>query len=131
MHEKLTEIGGIEEFERLLAASNERPLLIFKYSATCGTSAQALDELLAHLNERPTDATYAIVTVQTHRDVSNAISHTLGIRHETPQALLIRHGSVTWNASHYRVTADAVESALKEALHDAPGGGASLQPTVQ
>ena len=119
MHTKLTEIGEIEEFERLLAASGERPLLIFKYSATCGTSAQALDELLAHLNEHPADATYAIVTVQTHRDVSHAIARTLGIRHETPQALLIRDGRVVWSASHYRVTAEAVEHALQEELNNA------------
>jgi len=131
MHAKLTEIGDIEEFDRLLVASGERPLLLFKYSATCGTSAQALDELLAHLNERPADATYAIVTVQTHRDVSNAIAHTLGMRHETPQVLLIRDGRVAWSASHYRVTSEAVESALKEVLSDAPDGAASrAQPTL-
>jgi bacillithiol system protein YtxJ len=53
-------------------------------------SAEALDELLAHLNERPTDTTYAMVTVQTHREVSNAVARQLGIRHETRQALLIR-----------------------------------------
>lgn len=128
MHARLTEIGEIEEFERLLAASGKRPLLIFKYSATCGTSAQALDELLAHLNERPADATYAIVTVQTHRDVSNAIARTLGIRHETPQLLMIRDGRVLWNASHYRVTSEAVEDALNAVLH-APDDTAS-QPTL-
>ena len=118
MHPKLTEINEVEKFERLLAASGKRTLLIFKYSATCGTSAQALDELFAHLNEHPADATYAIVTVQTHLDVSNAIARILGIRHETPQALLIRDGRVVWSASHYRVTSEAVESALKEALND-------------
>lgn len=131
MHAKLKEIGAIEEFDRLLAASGERPLFLFKYSATCGTSAQALDELFAHLNERPADVTYAIVTVQTHRDVSNAIARTLGVRHETPQALLIRDGQVVWTASHYRVTADAVERALKEVLNNVPTGTAiPSQPTL-
>jgi len=119
MHAKLTEIGAVEEFDRLLAASSKRPLLLFKFSATCGTSAQALDELMAHLNERPADVTYAIVTVQTHRDVSNAIASTLGVRHETPQILLIRDGRVVWSASHYRVTAEAVEHALQEVLNNA------------
>ena len=131
MHAKLTEIGAIEDVDRLLAASGERPLFLFKYSATCGTSAQALDELLAHLNERPADVTYAIVTVQTHRDVSNAIARTLGVRHETPQALLIRDGHVVWTASHYRVTADAIESALKDVLNSAAEGAATPpQPTL-
>jgi bacillithiol system protein YtxJ len=90
---------------------------VFKHSFTCGTSAEALDELIEHLNEDIVaaggpDTTYAIVTVQTHREVSNAVATRLGVRHETPQALLIRNGRVVWAASHFRVTADAVKKAL-------------------
>ncbi|MDA1184265.1 MAG: bacillithiol system redox-active protein YtxJ [Acidobacteria bacterium] len=132
MHPALTDIRSVEQFDELLAASGDRPVLLFKYSTTCGTSAQALDELLAHLNERPADVVYAIVTVQTHREVSNAIARTLGVRHETPQVLVIRDRRVVWSASHYRVTAEAVEAALHEALHDTADGAATPpQPTVQ
>jgi bacillithiol system protein YtxJ len=41
------------------------------------------------------------------------VSTRLGVRHETPQALLIRHGRVIWSASHFRVTAAAVQSAIR------------------
>ena len=58
-------------------------------------------------------AHYALVTVQTHREVSTAISTRLGIRHETPQALLIMDGRVVWSASHFRVTADAIAKAIQ------------------
>jgi bacillithiol system protein YtxJ len=102
----------MDELDRALAATAERPLLLFKHSFTCGISAEALDELVAHLNERRVDASYAMVTVQTHRDVSNAVARKLGVRHETPQALLIREGRVVWSASHFRVTAKAMEAAL-------------------
>jgi bacillithiol system protein YtxJ len=105
----------MDELDRALAASDERPLLLFKHSFTCGISAEALDELIAHLHERHMDASYAMVTVQTHRDVSNAVARKLGVRHETPQALLIREGRVVWSASHFRVTAQAVEAALRVA----------------
>ena len=113
MHPQLTALNGIEELDRVLAASGERPLLLFKHSYTCGVSAEALDELVSHLNEKPADVHYAMVTVQTHRDVSNAVTKKLGVRHETPQALLIRNGQVVWSASHFRVTADAVVDAIK------------------
>ena len=124
MHPELKALDGLDELDRVLAASNDRLLLLFKYSATCGTSAEALDELVAHLNESKADATYAMVTVQTHRDVSNAVARKLGVRHETPQALLIRDGRVIWSASHFRVTAAALEEALREAIN-------CSQPTVQ
>jgi bacillithiol system protein YtxJ len=54
------------------------------------------------------------VTAQTHRDVSNAISARLGVRHQTPQALLVRNGLVVWSASHFRVTANAVQDAINQ-----------------
>jgi len=113
MHPHIVRLQRIEEFDQLLAQSSERPLLLFKHSRTCGTSAEALDELLAHLDERGTNARYAIVTVQTHREVSTAVAKTLGIRHETPQVLLIQDGRVVWSASHFRVTADAVDAAIR------------------
>jgi bacillithiol system protein YtxJ len=119
MHPDLTHVQQIADFETLLAQSTTRPLLLFKHSYTCGTSAEALDELIDHLNGKALDARYAIVMVQTHRDVSNAISTRLGVRHETPQALLIQNGRVVWSASHFRVTGSAVEDAISALAHGA------------
>ena len=116
MHPQLKTLERLEELDRLLAATDERPLLLFKHSYTCGISAEALDELMSHLNGGAADAHYAMVTVQTHREVSNAVAKKLGVRHETPQAILIRKGEVVWSASHFRVTANAVEGALATTL---------------
>src|SRR3954470_9439278 len=116
MHPDLLTVGHVDELHRLIAESQTRPVLLFKHSRTCGTSMEALDELVEHLNERGATTSaprYAMVTVQTHRDVSNAATKQLGVRHETPQALLIRDGRVVWSASHFRVTASAVEQAVK------------------
>jgi bacillithiol system protein YtxJ len=129
MHPELTLLQHIDELHRLIAESESRPVLLFKHSHTCGVSMEALDELVAHLNGRPSHASesraghnkqleqqppqYAMVTVQTHRAVSNAIAQRLGIRHETPQALLVKSGRVVWSASHFRVTAAAVDDALR------------------
>jgi thioredoxin 1 len=113
MHPRLVHVEDVAQLDRLLRSSDPQPLLLFKHSRTCGTSAQALDELLTHLDERGTNARYAIVTVQTHREVSTAVAKTLGIRHETPQVLLIQGGRVVWSASHFRVTADAVDAAIR------------------
>lgn len=115
MHPQLKHLEKIEELQRLLEASRQRPLLVFKHSYTCGTSAEALDELMAHLDESPGNAEYAMVTVQTHRDISTAIARELGVRHETPQALLIVDGRVVWSASHFRVTAQAMTAAIQAA----------------
>ena len=114
MHPDLTAIHGIDELDRALVESSHRPLLLFKHSYSCGVSAEALDELLAHLDEKRDDARYAMVTVQTHREVSNAIAAKLGVRHETPQALLVRARPRRLVGSHFRVNADALGKALAQ-----------------
>jgi bacillithiol system protein YtxJ len=113
MHPDLTTVEHLDELHRLIAQSESRPVLLFKHSYTCGVSMEALDELVAHMNDGATGAHYAMVTVQTHRAVSNAVAQKLGVRHETPQALLIKDGKVVWSASHFRVTAAAVEGAIR------------------
>jgi bacillithiol system protein YtxJ len=114
MHPDLTPLHGLDELDHALGESRHRPLVLFKHSYSCGVSAEALDELLTHLADKRRDARYAMVTVQTHREVSNAISARLGVRHETPQALVIRDGRVVWSASHFRVNAEALEKALAQ-----------------
>ena len=53
--------------------------------------------------------------MQQSRDLAREIEQRTGVRHETPQALVIRNGRAVWNASHFDVTAQAVEQAVKNA----------------
>ena len=117
MRPDLKALRHLTDLDRLLEESAHRPVLLFKHSYSCGTSAEALDELIAHLDERRRhDTDYAVVTVQTHREISNAVSARLGVRHETPQALLIRDRRVVWSASHFRVTSNSVRTAIASHL---------------
>jgi bacillithiol system protein YtxJ len=113
---ELTPLRGLAELEQVITDSHAQPVVLFKHSYTCGISAEALDELRAHLDgqaaARPVGVRYAMVTVQTHRDVSNAITAKLGVRHETPQAILVHGGRAVWSASHFRVNAAELTKAL-------------------
>ncbi|NOT27300.1 MAG: bacillithiol system redox-active protein YtxJ [Acidobacteria bacterium] len=130
MHPNLIQLNEVAQVDQLISASDPRPLVIFKHSRSCGTSAQAFDELLDHLDASEADARYAIVTVQTHRDVSTAVSRLLGVRHETPQALIVQDGKVVWSASHFRVTAEAVNAAIKR-LQSSEGGSSGPEKSVR
>ena len=111
----LTPIVDVPSLDAAIAESCERPVLLFKHSRYCGVSCEALDELQAHI-EAAADgrAAYRMITVQTHRPVSDAAAQRLGIRHETPQAILLRDGKVVWNASHFRITAAQIEQAMQK-----------------
>lgn len=108
----LTHISDIDMLEAAIAESLERPVLLFKHSRTCGISCEALDELHSHLEQGTPTAVYRVITVQSHRHVSDEAAARLGVRHETPQAILLRDGRPVWKASHFRITADALSTAL-------------------
>ena len=103
---ELKPLMDIAALEAAIAESRERPVLLFKHSRTCGISCEAFDELQMHLSTSPRPAAYKLITVQSHRRVSDEASMRLGIRHETPQAILLKDGRAIWNASHFRITAD-------------------------
>jgi bacillithiol system protein YtxJ len=101
----LMPLHDVESVDAAIAESRDRPVLLFKHSRYCGVSCEALDELQSHIDSQAeASVAYKMVTVQTHRSVSDAISQRLGIRHETPQAILLRGGKAVWNASHFRIT---------------------------
>ena len=108
----LTQLSDLDMLEAAIAESLERPVLIFKHSRTCGISFEALDELRAHVERSPARAAYKMITVQSHRQISDEIADRLGVRHETPQAILLRGGRPVWKASHFRITADELGRAL-------------------
>jgi bacillithiol system protein YtxJ len=55
----------------------------------------------------------AVVLVVENRKLSNAVANRFGIRHESPQALLIKDGLVVWHASHWSITSEALGAALR------------------
>jgi bacillithiol system protein YtxJ len=100
-----------EQLDDLIDRSRQRPVVIFKHSRACGTSAQAFDELQSLLHEGEAADVY-LVDVLRHRSTSQAVASRFGIRHESPQVLVLRDGQVGWHGSHFRVTVEAIRQAL-------------------
>lgn len=109
----LTHLSDIDALDAAIAESRERPVLVFKHSRTCGVSCEALDELHAHVERSEAGVSYKVITVQSHRRVSDEATTRFGIRHETPQAILLRNGRPVWNASHFRITARHLDQILE------------------
>jgi bacillithiol system protein YtxJ len=79
---------------------------LFKHSTTCPISAAAYREMSRY------EGPISLVVIQRARDISRQIETLTGVRHESPQAIILRNGQAVWSASHWNITTEAVESAL-------------------
>lgn len=123
---RLTDLAALDE---AIASSAERPVFVYKHSTVCPVSARAADHYHDFADgegdadgnsggNSDEDAStlrplFTQVMVIENRDLSNEIESRLGVRHESPQLLLLRDGKVAWHASHFSISTDNIKSALE------------------
>ena len=102
-----------DELDQAFNAPDGRTVVIFKHSLTCPISTAALREyerFLDGADGHDFDAT--LIEIQPSRPLSNRVASHTGVRHESPQALVLRGGEVAWHASHWSITADSLRAAI-------------------
>ncbi len=109
MDNHFVRVKDTETLAELTERSKSRPLVIFKHSLTCPISAAAYEQMSQF------DGEVALIEVQVARALSTEIEDSLGVAHESPQVIVLTNGKVAWNASHFRITAEAVAEAVREA----------------
>ena len=107
MGKSFLKIDNRETLDKLITDSKTKPIVIFKHSNACGISASAYREM------EKLDGQVNLLEVQSARDVSRELADLTGIRHETPQVIVLKDGKAVWNASHFEVKAGAVLQALE------------------
>jgi bacillithiol system protein YtxJ len=108
------ELRSIEEIEGVFSESAERPVFIFKHSTACPISAAAHRRVSQYLETRESGgAPFYLVKVIESRPVSNLIAEELGVKHQSPQLILVRAGKAVWNVSHAAISAEAILRVLE------------------
>lgn len=102
----LTNTSQLGEIDVL---SKEQPVLLFKHSTRCSISAMALGRFERSLNSSSNFRAYFLDLIA-HRDVSNEIAERYGIRHESPQAILISNGKAVYDSSHMGINYDELNA---------------------
>lgn len=91
-----------------------KPQVIYKHSYSCAVSLFSKSSLDSELEKISAHADIHLVDVIAQRSLSNEISEKTGIRHESPQVILLHNGSPFWSASHGNVRASLLIEALNE-----------------
>jgi len=110
----LDELLTLEELEQALSESARRPVLLFKHSLTCPISSRAYQQFQTYLESADSRVAYKLITVQTARQLSGSAAEMLGVAHQSPQAILVRNGSSVWDASHFDITAESLDQAIRQ-----------------
>jgi bacillithiol system protein YtxJ len=117
-----TEPVRIREPTELDAALAQPVAVIYKHSPRCGVSSAAVGEVRRFMAACPGVPVY-LVDVVRDRALARDVSVRLGVRHESPQAIVVRQGRAGWYASHAAVRASALRSATAEGEGEGEGEG--------
>lgn len=89
--------------------------IIFKHSYNCPISRRAKIEMDRFMRDQGRELEYEFIDVNENRSRSNEVAEKYGIRHESPQVIILDDaGEVLWHASHYDITEDSVGQAIYE-----------------
>ncbi|HQU82794.1 MAG TPA: bacillithiol system redox-active protein YtxJ [Pyrinomonadaceae bacterium] len=103
MSANFIKLDSLETLEEIIQSSNEKPVVLFKHSVTCPISFDVYNEV------SNVGKDIYLVVVQSARAISNSIAEKTNIRHESPQAIILKNGEVVYHASHYDISSDDIE----------------------
>jgi bacillithiol system protein YtxJ len=89
--------------------------IIYKHSPMCMTSLMAYRQLKSEVSAaKDLNRPIYIVDVIKNRSESQYIASTFGVRHESPQILIVKNGENVFNTSHENVSLRAVLEHIRE-----------------
>ncbi len=105
-----TSLAETDGYESAVARSQEGPVVLFLHDYSCPISRNAYGEM-QRLSPEIIGET-RIVDVGREHALKQQIEAETGVRHESPQAIILRDGKAIWDASHFGITAKSVTAAL-------------------
>lgn len=99
-------LNSVEYWQELNRKSAENPQIVFKHSNSCPISLGAFESLKEAEESGGVDQDIHMLVVQVSSELSAQVEDETGIKHESPQLLLLRNGKVAFHANHYEITGD-------------------------
>jgi bacillithiol system protein YtxJ len=103
-------LDEVSQLDEIIHNSYKAPLVIFKHSTRCSVSSMA--KIRLDKNQAPEGIDFYFLDLIKHRDISNKISETFLVHHQSPQVLVIDNGKCIFNESHSGIDFDEIEMTL-------------------
>lgn len=100
------ELVADAQIDKIVEDSKLRPQVIFKHSTSCSTSAVAKSRL--ERQQFPDHIDFYYLDLLRFRPLSDAVSSTFAVYHESPQVLLIKNGQCVYDESHLGISMNEI-----------------------
>ncbi|WP_265130730.1 bacillithiol system redox-active protein YtxJ [Chryseobacterium oranimense] len=97
-----------EDLAKAIENSYHHKIAIFKHSTRCFISKTVLRNFEKEIDNLDHKVELYYLDLLQHRLISNKISEYLGIRHESPQLIVIEDGKVINSASHEDISTSQI-----------------------
>lgn len=98
-------IKSEEDLEKVIKQSYENRVAVFKHSTSCFISKTVLKNFEKEIeNSDEQNVSFYFLDLLAFRPISNKIAEDFGIRHESPQLIVIEDGKAINNASHQDIS---------------------------
>jgi len=108
----LKEHHQLENIQALSFSEEIDSVLIFKHSTRCPISSMAKNRLERAWDFDPERLPFYYLDLIRYRAISDRIAELYGVRHESPQILLIKNGQCIFHCSHTAISAEAIRQQL-------------------
>ncbi|MCS4302572.1 bacillithiol system redox-active protein YtxJ [Chryseobacterium sp. BIGb0232] len=97
-------IKSEEDLEKAIESSYQHRIAIFKHSTSCFISKTVLKNFEKEIENADQEVEVYYLDLLAHRPLSNKIAEDFGIRHESPQLIVIENGKPVNSASHQDIS---------------------------
>jgi bacillithiol system protein YtxJ len=108
VRDSVLQLRDESEFDEILKAPK---VVIYKHSNRCGICTTSLLEV-RHFADTHPEVPVFIIDVVAQKPLARAIAESLGVRHASPQVIVLHGGKPVWDASHFRINAPDIEVAV-------------------
>ncbi len=106
-------VANTAALDPLFAAGCVAPAVLFLHDPGCPISRVAYRQMMR------LDRDILLIDVRRAHGLSRDVEERTGVRHESPQVIVLRQGHAVWSASHDGITTRAVADALRQACGEA------------
>jgi len=95
-----------DQLQKIIVRSQEKPQVIFKYSSECHLSEIVFQRL--QKNCCPQRVDFHFLDLNAYQNISEKVSETFHVPHQSPQILLIKEGECIFEEGHPEISLEEI-----------------------